>query len=102
VGLEQTLRDQYDLLRHEIPDAGVRRSKVLCGGHSLGGFITGYFAEWDFDGDPSTTEDAGYNQCGGYFALDTVIHAGSPSPVGGTLPDLPAVISAPLDAFAGS
>lgn len=75
-GLAQTLRDEYDLLRLELPDPGLRKRKVLCGGHSLGGFLTGYFAGWDFDGDPGTTDDAGYNQCGGYFALDTSIRAG--------------------------
>ncbi|WP_259443598.1 hypothetical protein [Rhodococcus sp. DMU2021] len=102
VGIEQTLRDQYDLLRHELSDPELRKRKVLCGGHSLGGFITGYFAEWDFDGDPATTGDAGYNQCGGYFALDTVIEAGAPSPGQSALPDLPEAVSAPVDAFFGS
>jgi hypothetical protein len=52
---------------------GPRKDRMLCGGHSLGGYLSGYFAEWDFDGDPSTTDDAGFNQCGGYFALDTVV-----------------------------
>lgn len=75
-GLAQTLRDQYDVLRSEFPDPAAHKQKVLCGGHSLGGFVTGYFAQWDFDGDPATTEDAGYNQCSGYFALDTTIQAG--------------------------
>ncbi|MFI6337666.1 hypothetical protein [Streptomyces sp. NPDC050535] len=73
VGLEQTLRDQYDLLAAELPDQRVRKQKVLCGGHSLGGVLTGTFATWDFDGDRTTTADAGYNQCAGYFALDTTI-----------------------------
>jgi hypothetical protein len=73
VGLEQTVRDQYDLLTSELPDPAVRRQKVLCGGHSLGGILTGFFAVWDFDGDHATTDDAGYRQCGGYFALDTSI-----------------------------
>ncbi|POM26571.1 hypothetical protein BTM25_09720 [Actinomadura rubteroloni] len=71
VGLEQTVRDEYDLLRAELPDQKLRKRKVLCGGHSLGGTLTGFFAEWDFDGNPATTADAGYNQCAGYFALDT-------------------------------
>jgi hypothetical protein len=73
VGLEQTLRDQYDLLLAELPDPALRRQKVLCGGHSLGGILTGFFAVWDFDGNHATTTDAGYQQCGGYFALDTSI-----------------------------
>ncbi|MGW7518806.1 hypothetical protein ACWGJ2_24780 [Streptomyces sp. NPDC054796] len=67
VGLEQTVRDQYDLMKAELPGEELRREKVLCGGHSLGGLLTGYFATWDFDGHP------GYRQCGGYFALDTVV-----------------------------
>ncbi|MPY44181.1 hypothetical protein FNH04_31035 [Streptomyces phyllanthi] len=73
VGLEQTVRDQYDLLAAELPDQRLRKQKVLCGGHSLGGVLTGVFATWDFDGNPATTADAGYNQCAGYFALDTTI-----------------------------
>lgn len=73
VGLEQTVRDQYDLLVRELPDPVLRRQKVLCGGHSLGGILTGFFAVWDFDGNHATTADAGYRQCGGYFALDTSI-----------------------------
>ncbi|HEX6355851.1 hypothetical protein [Actinophytocola sp.] len=73
VGLEQTVRDQYDLLVAELPDPAVRRQKVLCGGHSLGGILTGFFSVWDFDGNHATTADAGYRQCGGYFALDTSI-----------------------------
>lgn len=39
----------------------------------MGGIITGQFSSWDFDGNPATTEDAGYNYCGGYLALDTYI-----------------------------
>ncbi|NJC84097.1 hypothetical protein HC030_16255 [Planosporangium mesophilum] len=73
VGLEQTVRDQYDLMVAELPDQGLRKQKVLCGGHSLGGVLTGFFAEWDFDGNPATVADAGYNQCSGYFALDSTI-----------------------------
>ncbi|MFD0902059.1 hypothetical protein [Actinomadura sediminis] len=76
VGLEQTVRDQYDLLVRELPDRGLRKRKVMCGGHSLGGVLTAYFAMWDFDGDPATTADAGHGQCGGYFALDTRIDTG--------------------------
>ncbi|MQY04287.1 hypothetical protein [Actinomadura macrotermitis] len=77
VGLRQTVRDQYDLMAAELPDQTARKHKMMCGGHSLGGIITGFFAEWDFDGDRATTADAGYNQCAGYFALDTRIRAGA-------------------------
>ncbi len=92
VGLEQTVRDQYDLLVAELPDQATRERKVQCGGHSLGGVITGYFAVWDFDGDRGTTADAGYRQCAGYFALDTTISTSladlSGAVPGGMLPDI--------------
>jgi hypothetical protein len=86
VGLEQTVRDQYDLLVAELPDQATRERKVQCGGHSLGGIITGYFAVWDFDGDRGTTADAGYRQCAGYFALDTTIST-SLADLSGSMPD---------------
>ena len=86
VGLEQTVRDQYDLLVAELPDQATREHKVQCGGHSLGGIITGYFAVWDFDGDRGTTADAGYRQCAGYFALDTTIST-SLADLSGSMPD---------------
>ncbi|WP_211238564.1 hypothetical protein [Actinomadura rifamycini] len=76
VGLEQTVRDQYDLLVRELPEQELRKRKVMCGGHSLGGVLTAYFAMWDFDGDRATTADAGHAQCAGYFALDTRIDTG--------------------------
>ncbi|MGI5199009.1 hypothetical protein ACQEVY_36150 [Streptomyces sp. CA-288835] len=98
VGLEQTVRDQYDLLAAELPGQKLRKEKVLCGGHSLGGVLTGVFATWDFDGNPATKADAGFNQCAGYFALDTTISTslddlnGTPSggngPGGSLLPGL--------------
>jgi hypothetical protein len=70
VGLEQTVRDEYTLIRRTIPKRQ-RQKKVFCGGHSLGGPLTAAFAGWDFDRNPKTTKDAGYNQCAAFFALDT-------------------------------
>lgn len=86
LGIEQTVRDEYDLLTAELPDRSVRKDKVLCGGHSLGGVITGYFAAADFDGNPATTADAGHNQCAGYFALDTTVST-SLGDLSGSIPD---------------
>ncbi|MEU6139743.1 hypothetical protein ABZ848_05195 [Streptomyces sp. NPDC047081] len=86
LGIRQTVRDQYDLLTAELPDQGLRKRKVLCGGHSLGGVVTGYFATADFDGDPATTADAGHNQCAGYFALDTTVST-SLADLSGSIPD---------------
>ncbi len=73
-------------MARELPDQAARKRKMLCGGHSLGGVLTAYFAEWDFDGNPATTGDAGYNQCSGYFALDTRIATGLPGTGGGEVP----------------
>ncbi|MFD5162299.1 hypothetical protein ACFWMJ_30255 [Streptomyces hawaiiensis] len=86
LGIEQTVRDQYDLLAAELPSQAQRKRKVLCGGHSLGGVITGYFAAADFDGNRATTADAGYNQCAGYFALDTTVST-SLADLSGSIPD---------------
>ncbi|BEK88886.1 hypothetical protein [Nocardia seriolae] len=88
VGIEQTVSDQYRLMVHELPDPGVRQRKTLCGGHSLGGVVTAFFADSDFDGHP------GYQQCSGYFALDTAIST-SLSMLSG-LPPLSAILPDPL------
>jgi hypothetical protein len=77
VGLGQTVRDEMTVISQLPPS--VRQSKVLCGGHSLGGPITAAFASWDFDGNPATTADDGFNQCAGYFGLDTRLAIGSQS-----------------------
>lgn len=86
VGLEQTVRDQFDLMVAELPDPSLRKEKVLCGGHSLGGILTGFFSIWDFDGNHDTLDDAGFNQCAGYFALDTTISTAAPN-VDDMMPD---------------
>jgi hypothetical protein len=70
VGLQQTVQDEYTVITREVP-SDLRTKKVFCGGHSLGGPLTTAFADWDFDGNPNTTSDAGYNQCAAFFALDT-------------------------------
>ena len=84
VGIEQTVRDWHTVLTRGIPSRKVRARKVICGGHSLGGRITGAFSSWDFDGNPQTTRDAGFRQCAGYAGLDTRFtldpSSGVPSP----------------------
>jgi hypothetical protein len=79
VGLGQTLRDWYTVLKSGIPSRRVRDRKVFCGGHSMGGPITAAFASWDFDNDPKTKNDAGYRQCAGFVGLDTRLVVGTPS-----------------------
>ena len=73
MGMEQTLKDWNDVITRGIPDPSVRRQKVFIGGHSLGGFLTGAYACADFDSNPATLDDAGFNQTAGYFALDSII-----------------------------
>ena len=70
-GLDLALRDVYNVITTKVPDPGVRREKVFVGGHSLGGPLTRAFAGWDFDGDPSTLDDAGYMNCAGLIGMDT-------------------------------
>ena len=67
------MRDWYTVLVREMPGQSRRAKRVICGGHSLGGPITAAFAGWDFDGDPETTRDAGYNQCAAFVGLDTTV-----------------------------
>lgn len=70
VGLRQTVKDEYTVIRRTMPRR-LRTRKVFCGGHSLGGPLTTAFADWDLDGNPRTTRDAGWRQCAAFFALDT-------------------------------
>jgi hypothetical protein len=73
VGLRQTVEDWHTIITREIPSQRKRKRKLFCGGHSLGGPLTAALASWDFDGDPATTEDAGYNQCAAFVGLDTTV-----------------------------
>ncbi|MBJ7458251.1 MAG: hypothetical protein JHD02_03590 [Thermoleophilaceae bacterium] len=73
MGIGQTVRDWNTIITRGIPSQLTRQQILYCGGHSLGGSITGAYAEWDFDGNPGTLGDAGYNQCAGFFALDSQV-----------------------------
>ncbi|MEJ5186032.1 MAG: hypothetical protein WHT46_02990 [Candidatus Geothermincolales bacterium] len=72
-GLQLATEDVFAVIQHMVPDRETRKRKVFVGGHSMGGIMTSMFAGWDLDGDPATTEDAGYNNCAGLFGLDTVV-----------------------------
>jgi len=72
-GLQLATEDVFTVIQHMVPDRETRKRKVFVGGHSMGGIMTSMFAGWDLDGDPATTEDAGYNNCAGLFGLDTVV-----------------------------
>ncbi|TLG00366.1 hypothetical protein FEK35_24145 [Nocardia cyriacigeorgica] len=73
MGLERVIRDQYELMLHEIPDQATRQQKFVCTGISLGGLVTGFFSDWDFDSNPATRDDAGYNQCAAFVAQDSMV-----------------------------
>lgn len=73
MGMERVIRDQYEEMLHEIPEQAVRQQKYICTGISLGGLVTGFFSDWDYDGNPATTNDAGYKQCAAFAAQDTMI-----------------------------
>ncbi len=69
-GLELAMEDAYKIVSTKIPDPADRQAVVFVGGHSLGTALTGLFAGWDFDGNPETTDDAGYENCAGLILLD--------------------------------
>ncbi len=77
--LKQTLEDYRTVITTAVPDPAVRQRKLFCGGHSLGGLLTGLLFAWDFDGNARTTDDAGYKLCAGSIALDSMVDAGSPA-----------------------
>lgn len=79
--LKQTVEDYRAVIVDGMPDDDVRRRKLFCGGHSLGGSLTGQLMAWDFDGDDATTGDAGYELCRASIALDSVVTA-DPSALG--------------------
>jgi hypothetical protein len=74
-GLKLDTEDVFKVIQNMVPDPAVRRKKVFVGGHSLGGLMASSFVGWDLDGDPATTDDAGYNNCAGMFGLDTCLNS---------------------------
>ena len=78
-GLARVLEDMLTVAGHIYPDPAERRRKLFIGGHSLGGNLTSAFMGWDFDGNPETTEDAGYRQAAGFVRLDISITPKDPA-----------------------
>jgi pimeloyl-ACP methyl ester carboxylesterase len=72
-GLQLDTEDVFTVIQTMVPDPVVRKQKVFVGGHSMGGIMTTMFVGWDLDGDPATTDDAGYNNCAGLFGFDTLV-----------------------------
>jgi hypothetical protein len=72
-GMRVQMESIYTLIKTVFPDQNVRRKKVFIGGQSLGCEEAATFAAWDFDGNPSTTADAGYNNMAGLIGLDGLL-----------------------------
>ena len=88
-GMRQTTLDMRAIIQHMMPTPGMSKQKVFVGGHSLGGVHTSVFLAWDFDGDPSTLDDAGYNLVAGAFGLETQVTPVEDGYFFGTSPLLP-------------
>jgi hypothetical protein len=72
-GLKVAMEDVYTLIKAAFPDQNVRKKRVYVAGDSLGAVMTADFACWDFDGNPNTTADIGYNNIAGVMALDALM-----------------------------
>lgn len=72
-GLGMVMEDVYHVMTTLVPKQTDRKEKLFVGGHSLGGFFAFFLMGWDFDGNPETLDDAGYNNCAGVVALDTLL-----------------------------
>jgi pimeloyl-ACP methyl ester carboxylesterase len=69
-GVKVFMDDLMAVVMRAEPDLEKRKKNLFIAGHSLGGALVACFAGWDFDGDPETTDDAGYNQVAGLVLLD--------------------------------
>lgn len=72
-GLRVAMEDIYTLIKTAFPDQNVRKKRVYVAGDSLGAVMAADFACWDFDGNPGTAADIGYNNIAGAMALDALM-----------------------------
>lgn len=72
-GLRVAMEDIYTLIRTAFPNQETRKKRVYVAGDSLGAVMAADFACWDFDGNPATTADIGYNNIAGAIALDALM-----------------------------
>ncbi|MEI6125927.1 MAG: hypothetical protein WCQ99_05160 [Pseudomonadota bacterium] len=69
-GLKLLMQDIHTIIAEKIPDPAERKKSVFIAGHSLGATLAAVFASWDFDQDPATPDDAGFNNCAGLIGLE--------------------------------
>lgn len=100
-GLKLNIEDIYTVITTEVPDPATRRQKLFLAGHSMSGPTLGYFAGWDFDGDPTTLDDAGYRNCAGFIAIDTLL-APFTELIQSFLQMLPKMLATPLQSMLSS
>jgi hypothetical protein len=72
-GMKLAIEDFHTVITSKMPDEDDRKNTLFIGGHSLGGVSAGIYAGWDFDGNPDTDQDAGFNNCAGIVSLDMEI-----------------------------
>lgn len=82
-GLSLTLDDWRAVIEHLLPDPA-QRTKSFCGGHSLGAFLTGPMMAWNFAGDASNLDYAGFNLCGGGIIPEDGFAMTDPAGLSGT------------------
>jgi pimeloyl-ACP methyl ester carboxylesterase len=69
-GLQLLMQDIHAILEEKIPNPADRTKTVFIAGHSMGAAIAAAYAAWDFDNDPATLDDAGFNNCAGLIGLE--------------------------------
>jgi hypothetical protein len=72
-GLRMAMEDTRVLIQNYFPNQADSKKKVYVAGDSLAATMAADFASWDFDGNASTTADAGYNYIAGVLALDALM-----------------------------
>jgi hypothetical protein len=72
-GLRMAMEDVRVVIQNYFPNQADSKKKVYIAGDSLGATVAADFASWDFDGNASTTADAGYSYIAGVMALDALM-----------------------------
>ena len=72
-GLKLLMDDVQKIITEMLPSGADPKETVFVGGHSAGGGYASFFAGWDFDGNETTEEDAGFNTFAGLIGLDGTV-----------------------------
>jgi len=80
-GLKLLMDDIRKIIAEMLPVGADPKETVFIGGHSAGGGYASFFAGWDFDGNETTEDDAGFNNCAGLIGLDGTVGPRSGDPI---------------------